>query len=247
MTATVIQNGGWRVLPNDLQSKKYINLDEETCNYIGAIESVIENYKDLCEFIKIVEKERLVDATNSNKTSSRTNACIDFKVYRLTGDDFRENKFRFVDMAGSERIEKTGRDSGPGWKNGMLNMTAVANNYNLMTFTMAVNQMIKNKFCPVGGKPLDHNKVDWKASELMRTSLPCFNGMSFVCVICCVSQHVDNGGETKNATEFAQECHKVKVKVVRVKTHKFEKILKECSSKMEKIKKDIEKLTENQK
>ena len=83
-------------------------MDESTCSYIGAVDKVIENHKDLCDFIKIVEKERMVDATKSNQTSSRTNACIDFKVYKLEGDDMRECKFRFVDMAGSERINKTG-------------------------------------------------------------------------------------------------------------------------------------------
>ena len=48
-----------------------------------------------------------------NSTSSRTNAIMDFKCYKKNGNMIHINSFKFVDMAGSERIEKSGLDSGP--------------------------------------------------------------------------------------------------------------------------------------
>jgi len=37
-------------------------------------------------------------------------------------------------MAGSERIEKAGLDSGPTWKNGALSLAATINNLGLSNF-----------------------------------------------------------------------------------------------------------------
>lgn len=43
-------------------------------------------------------------------------------------------RFIFIDMAGSERVDKAGLDSGPTWKNGTLSLAAVINNIGLSNF-----------------------------------------------------------------------------------------------------------------
>ena len=63
-----------------------------------------------------------------NSTSSRTNAIMNFKVYRRNDENLHINSFKFVDMAGSERVDKAGLDSGPSWKNGTLSLAATINN-----------------------------------------------------------------------------------------------------------------------
>ena len=63
-----------------------------------------------------------------NSTSSRTNAIMDFKCYKKIGEMLHINSFKFVDMAGSERVEKSGLDSGPSWKGGTLSLAATINN-----------------------------------------------------------------------------------------------------------------------
>lgn len=66
-----------------------------------------------------------------NSTSSRTNALIDFRWYRKIDDKVRIQKFTFLDMAGSERVNKSGLDSGPTWGGGQLSLTAFINNFGL--------------------------------------------------------------------------------------------------------------------
>ena len=73
---------------------------------------------DVIKLMIMLEKKRFAEATKMNSTSSRTNAHIELKWYRKKGDKMCIQRFIFIDMAGSERVEKAGLDSGPTWKNG---------------------------------------------------------------------------------------------------------------------------------
>ena len=70
------------------------------------------------KIIKLVEKIRFTDSTNMNSTSSRSNAIIEMKLMTKRGDNFHLAVLRFIDLAGSERVNKAGLDSGPTWKAG---------------------------------------------------------------------------------------------------------------------------------
>ena len=75
----------------------------------------------------MLEKKRSAEPTRANSNLSRTNALIEFKWYRnVDGKQFKIQSFRFLDQAGSERINKA--DSGSSFKNGMLNLSATTNN-----------------------------------------------------------------------------------------------------------------------
>lgn len=82
----------------------------------------------------MLEKKRFAEPTKSNSNSSRTNALIEFKWYRKTDDKFTVQSFKFFDMAGSERTNKSGPDSDPSFRNGMLNLAASTNNIGLSNF-----------------------------------------------------------------------------------------------------------------
>ena len=82
----------------------------------------------MLEIIKIVEKKRFTDSTNMNSTSSRTNAIIEMKLMTKRGDNVHLAVLRFIDLAGSERVDKAGLDSGPTYKAGSLSLAATMNN-----------------------------------------------------------------------------------------------------------------------
>ena len=140
-TISVVQCGGWRYKAIDLLSGKEIKVDVTNYNYIGLTEVIIESVDKLVDIIKKVEKLRYTDRTNMNSTSSRTNVIIDYKTYRKVGEKLQITSFKFVDMAGSERIEKSGLDSGPTWKNGQLSLAAVINNVCLSEFQRVVAEI----------------------------------------------------------------------------------------------------------
>ena len=60
----------------------------------------------LIEVSKVIERERNSAKTGMNDASSRSHAVIELRMYRKTGDDFRVNCFRTLDLAGSERYGK---------------------------------------------------------------------------------------------------------------------------------------------
>jgi len=102
--------------------------------YIGLEECILNDVSDVIKYLIMLEKKRFAEPTKMNSTSSRTNALIEFKWYRKSDDKFTIQTFRFLDMAGSERVNKAGLDSGPSHKNGMLSLAATINNIGLSNF-----------------------------------------------------------------------------------------------------------------
>ena len=50
-----------------------------------------------------------------NDTSSRSHAFIELKMYRIDGDNLHTNFIKFMDLAGSERLDKAGIDTTKGF------------------------------------------------------------------------------------------------------------------------------------
>ena len=134
MTLSITQMGGWRYFPKDLSNDRDIVFDDRLNRYVGLSEAVLNDVSDIVKHLILLEKKRFSEATSMNATSSRTNAVLEFKWYRKQGDKFAIQRFRFIDMAGSERVEKSGLDSGPTWKNGALSLAATINNLGLSNF-----------------------------------------------------------------------------------------------------------------
>lgn len=118
ITLSICQMGGWRYFPIDLVSDRQIYFDDISLRYVGLTEVFLNDASDVIKLMIMLEKKRFAEATKMNSTSSRTNAQIELKWYRKKGDKMCIQRFIFIDMAGSERVEKAGLDSGPTWKNG---------------------------------------------------------------------------------------------------------------------------------
>lgn len=133
-TLSLCQMGGWAYFPIDLVTGEGCYFDYNDNFYFGLTETIIKDPSDIIKYLIILEQKRSVDSTKMNSTSSRTNAMLDFKWYKKKdADTLNIQTFRFIDMAGSERIEKAGADSGPKWRK-VLSLAAVTNNMGLGNF-----------------------------------------------------------------------------------------------------------------
>lgn len=88
-----------------------------------------------------------------NDTSSRSHAYIDLKMYRIDGDNLHTNFIKFMDLAGSERLEKAGTDkeaTAAKWEGIFTNMS--------LTFMAMVMRDLGNMKKPLtGGEPIPKN------------------------------------------------------------------------------------------
>ena len=75
----------------------------------------------------MVESERNTEAHEMNSSSSRSSAIMELKLYTKdeSDDTVTINSFKMLDLAGSERQEKTSAE--PNFK-GTLNVSTVVNN-----------------------------------------------------------------------------------------------------------------------
>ena len=64
----------------------------------------------LLKVCKIINDKRITVKTGMNETSSRSHFLCRLKLYRKEGDKFTSNHIQFLDMAGSEKLSKSGVD-----------------------------------------------------------------------------------------------------------------------------------------
>ena len=184
MTMSIVQCGGQAYVPTDLLNGSVIRIDNNH-NYIGLTEVEINSEADLLDTFQKIEKLRYSDKTGMNATSSRTNAIMDFKCYKKYDDKVHINSFKFVDMAGAERIEKSGV-SGATTKDGSLSLAGVVNNICLYHFQYCVYELSKLKKPVTGGDKVP-KQVPWTGSEVTRVLYSAMNATSFTCFIFCIS------------------------------------------------------------
>lgn len=94
----------------DLITDKQIRIHPKTNELYGIHEYVVTSKDQLMELCALVEEKRTTRATGMNHTSSRSHLLIELKMYEKHGDKVQINSFKCMDMAGSERLSKTGLD-----------------------------------------------------------------------------------------------------------------------------------------
>ena len=105
------------------------------------------------EIAAIIEEKRIVSGTRMNAASSRSHFLIKLKMYRKTGTKIHVNQWQFLDMAGSERPDKTGTT-------GAETLQAIFTNYSIVRFSSILEALGRMK--PLTGGDKLPNGIPWK-------------------------------------------------------------------------------------
>lgn len=150
------------------------------------------------------------------------------KLYKKEGDLVRVSFFQFIDLAGSERMGKTGTQL-----NEHHGIEGCMTNVSLLSISKCVNALSLLKKPLTGGEKIPPS-IPYK--EFLTTKVfmrPMFNGLSYAIFNFCISQHEANSGETWCSMEFA---NKVKELVSVIKQQPAVKITQAIGELEEKIK-----------
>lgn len=225
-------------VPLDLVSKKPIKLDPISHDLLGQDETIITSAKDIFKVGHVVETERTSATTKMNQASSRTHCLIWIKVYTKMSDNLvHVNHMRFIDLAGSERVGKTGAEK----KMDKLYAEAIMINYSLTVFARVIFGVTNLK------KPIENgakipDKTCWKETAITRILKTSFNGQAFSSFLFCISQAESNSGESWSTMNFAEQCSILKTKITRPKPIKIKANIDEEEKAMAIDKKQLEKL-----
>jgi kinesin family protein 4/21/27 len=74
----------------------------------GAVWQRVLNTKDIMDALKAGALNRTTAATNMNKQSSRSHAIFTIQMRQETEFELIQAKCHFVDLAGSEKLKRTG-------------------------------------------------------------------------------------------------------------------------------------------
>ena len=182
--------------------KKDLSIREDKNKGIW-VEDCTEIYVSSQEEMYAVFKEgsnnRTVSATNMNKGSSRSHSLFVVTIFQrntITGSS-KTGRIYFVDLAGSEKMSKTGIESGKGLKE------AQNINKSLMTLGMVINSLTE------GAK-----HIPYRDSKLTRVLQESLGGNSMTNLVITVSPNFLNQSETLSTLRFGQRAKLIKNKIV---------------------------------
>lgn len=162
-------------------------------------EIYVSSQEEMYTVFKEGSNNRTVSATNMNKGSSRSHSLFVVTLFQrniITGSS-KTGKMYFVDLAGSEKMSKTGIESGTGLKE------AQNINKSLMTLGMVINSLTE------GAK-----HIPYRDSKLTRVLQESIGGNSMTNLVITCSPNYMNQNETLSTLRFGQRAKLIKNKVV---------------------------------
>jgi hypothetical protein len=137
---------------------------------VGSIRQPVRTEVEVSQILKTAEKRRCVKATNSNATSSRSHLVfsIEFSVISKDGSVHQAGKLNVCDLAGSERLSKSGAT-------GSILEEAKHINLSLSTLSNVIEKL------QAGDKNVPFR--DSKLTSLLQNSLE--GNSKTLCIVCC--------------------------------------------------------------
>jgi len=173
----------WKVIVENVQRRRVSNLSE------------------VLTAIRYASQNRTVAGTNLNATSSRSHMVMRLFVKITTADGVRTGIGNFSDLAGSEKVKKTGAK-------GQRLEEAKNILLSLSTLARVIEALTKNKLPPY---------ADSKLTFMLKDSL---GGNCKTTLLIAASPHVFNRDETVRSLRFGETCRKIqnKARINAVKT-----------------------------
>ena len=189
------------------------------------------------ELCQIIDEKRVTGKTKMNTTSSRSHFMIQFKMYQQCGEMVHVNMFKFMDMAGSERLSKTGADP-----TSIEGYQMVYVNISITTFTRVLETMSRMKTV-TGGQDLPKT-CPWKESTITKIMKSCFDGTAFSSFILCLSTADKNSGEAYHTCKFGAAAGGLKSKITLPKQINSKSNIAAIETDMKRMNKELEKANE---
>ncbi|XP_057502776.1 kinesin-like protein KIN-1 isoform X1 [Actinidia eriantha] len=182
-------------------SKDNIQIKESKVQGIllsGATEISLLDPAHAAQVITSGIANRAVGETQMNMASSRSHCVYIFIVQREITTDKREitGKLVFVDLAGSEKIEKTGAE-------GLVLEEAKTINKSLSALGNVINALT----C---GTPSKANHIPYRDSKLTRILQDALGGNSRTALLCCCSPSPSNALESLSTLRFGARAKHIK-------------------------------------
>eukprot|EP01064_Diplonema_japonicum_P013934 TRINITY_DN21471_c0_g1_i1.p1 TRINITY_DN21471_c0_g1~~TRINITY_DN21471_c0_g1_i1.p1 ORF type:complete len:706 (+),score=217.56 TRINITY_DN21471_c0_g1_i1:87-2204(+) len=164
----------------------------------GAQSFPVSTWNEVDAVLRKGMAARSTAATSMNDQSSRSHAMFQITMEMSTqrGRKKQEQTFstatiRFVDLAGSENLKKSGSD-------GARMHESIHINTSLLSLRRVIDQLLENKAMPA-----------YRDSKLTRLLSDCLGGNSKTWFLACVSPSVINLEETKNTLRYAAKATRI--------------------------------------
>ena len=160
----------------------------------GLTDMEVATPADIAKIIKVITNNRSTRKTGMNDTSSRSHCIASICLTRVqehpeNGRQVRRCTFMFADLAGSERLDKTGLEL---QKDAVDAMEGLMTNWDLYNFGRCIDLTVEAK--KKGKKPAKFMLTF--PSMLAQVMTKVISGNSFLTMVVCLSQSDKNGGET---------------------------------------------------
>ncbi|KAM3219035.1 kinesin-like protein KIN-1 isoform X7 [Capsicum chacoense] len=185
-------------------SKDNIQIKESKVHGIilnGATEVAISNSTEALQSLSSGIANRAVGETQMNMSSSRSHCLYIFTVQQDFAKDKRTKfgKLILADLAGSEKVEKTGAE-------GKILEEAKTINQSLTALGKVINAMTS---C-TPGKP---THIPYRDSKLTRILQDALGGCSQTALLCCCSPSPFNSSESLSTLRFGARAKHIKASV----------------------------------
>jgi len=199
--------------PNSIinDDNEYLDLREDPIKGItvsGITEVNVNNSSDMLKILKRGNRNRTIEATGANETSSRSHAIFQLSLEykdRNSGIDYeiKYSKLSLVDLAGSERASAT--------QNRGLRLIEGGNiNRSLLTLGNCINAL-----CDAAAKGIKKIYVPYRDSKLTRLLKDSLGGNARTVMIANVSPSINTFDDTYNTLKYANRAKNIKTMVSR--------------------------------
>jgi kinesin family protein C1 len=183
------------------EAQKDQNLKVTSMDVVGNILAKTSCSEEVMQALAIAQARRCVKATNSNSESSRSHMVFTIH-FNVTSDDgiTRKGKLHICDLAGSERLSKSGANSSVG---GSLLKETKAINSSLSVLSNVIEKLQQ-------GSP----NVPFRESKLTMILQNSLGGNSKTLAIVCCNPMASHYHESLSSLRFADKVNKVELKAV---------------------------------
>ena len=197
------------IILND--DNEFLDLREDPIKGVmisGITEVNVNNSSDMLKILKRGNRNRTIEATGANETSSRSHAILQVSIEykeKNSGIDYeiKYSKLSLVDLAGSERASAT--------QNRGIRLIEGANiNRSLLTLGNCINAL-----CDAAAKGIKKPYVPYRDSKLTRLLKDSLGGNARTVMIANVSPSINTFDDTYNTLKYANRAKNIKTVVTR--------------------------------